>query len=260
LYNYHNKVLWLNSISLTHQLFFRSNLIFDFGRTEDIPHGYMLNLTFGPEFGEFNRRFYFGTSLSWGGLVLNQGYIYVLGELGGFSSIVKYPDQGVLHLQSNYFSNLFIFNRFKFRQFINIDYTQGIQRFSDEYISIEDKTGIRGYNNDFARGTQRAIANYEIVAFSPYYFYGFRFVFFGFMDFGLITFSEPLLSGDLHTGIGFGIRIKNERLTFETIQIRLGYYPSLPHYEFPLTIDISGERRLSPQDFYVSKPEVIGFK
>jgi hypothetical protein len=259
-YNYHNKILWLSSISLTQQQFFRSNLILNFGRTEDIPHGSMVSFTFGPEFGEFERRFYFGFSLSRGGLVLNQGYLYAKAELGGFTNSAKYPDQGVLHLQSNYFSNLFIVNRFKFRQFIYFDYMNGIQRFSDEYISIEDKTGIRGYDNDFAKGTQRAVANYEIVAFSPYYFYGFRFVFFGFMDFGLITFSEPLLSSNLHTGIGFGIRIKNERLTFETIQIRLGYYPSLPHYEFPLAIDISGERKFNPQDFYVSQPEVIGFK
>ena len=260
LYNYHNKTLWLSSISLTQQLFFRSNLILNYGRTEDIPHGSMLSFTFGPEFGEFEKRFYFGLSLSRGGLVLNQGYLYVKAELGGFSDIAKYPDQGVLHLQSNYFSNLFIVNRFKFRQFIYLDYMNGIQRFSDEYIIIDDDTGIRGYDNDFAKGTQRGTASYEMTAFSPYYFYGFRFVFFGFMDFGIITFSEPLLSSQLHAGIGLGIRIKNERLTFETIQIRLGYYPTLPHYEFPLAIDISGERRLNPQDFYVSKPEIIQFE
>lgn len=259
-YNFHNKILWLSSISITQQLFFRSNLIYNFGRTEDIPHGSSLNFTFGPEFGEFTRRFYMGISLSRGGLVLNQGYLYARAELGGFTGIARYPDQGVLHLQTDYFSNLFILKRFKLRQFINLDFLKGIQRFSDEYICIEDKTGIRGYDNDFARGTQRATASYEIVAFSPYYFYGFRFVFFGFTDLGIITFSEPLLSSQLHTGIGFGLRIKNERLSFETIQLRLGYYPSIPDYKFPLAIDISGERRLNPQDFYVSKPEVIGFE
>lgn len=259
-YKYHNKVLWLSSISITQQLFFRSNLIYNFGRTEDIPHGSMVNLTFGPEFGEFSTRYYMGISLSKGGLLLNQGYLYAKAELGGFTNIAKYPDQGVLHLRTDYFSNLFILKRFKFRHFLYLDYMKGIQRFSDEYLIIDDKTGIRGYDNDFAKGTQRATASYELVAFSPYYFYGFRFVFFGFTDLGMITFSEPLLSSQLHTGIGIGIRIKNERLSFETIQLRLGYYPSLPDYKFPLAIDISGERRLNPQNFYVSKPEVIGFQ
>jgi hypothetical protein len=186
--------------------------------------------------------------------------MYTNGELGGFSNSLKSPDQAVIHVNSNYFTNLFIVNRFKIRQFINLDYIKGIERFADEYINIENDKGIRGYTNDLARGTKRATASYEIVAFTPYYFYGFRFVFFGFADFGLISSSEPLLQSQLHTGIGFGIRIKNERLTIETIQLRIGYYPSLPDDPFPFAFNFSGEQKLNPRDFYVSKPEVIGFE
>jgi hypothetical protein len=258
-YEFHNKTLWLSSISITSQFFFRSNLIYSFGRTEDIPHGYLLNFTFGPEFGEFNRRFYMSMSLSWGGLLRNIGYLYAKGELGGFSNPIKSPDQGIIHFESNYFTNLLIVNRFKLRQFLNIDYLRGIQRFSDEFVDIEDNAGIHGYHNDLARGTQRAIANYEIVAFSPYYFYGFRFVFFGFADFGLISFSQPLFDSKLHSGFGLGIRIKNERLTFETIQLRIAYYPSMPGFKSPFGIELSGEERLNPRDFYASKPAIIEF-
>jgi hypothetical protein len=258
-YEFHNKTLWLSSVSITSQIFFRSNLIYSFGRTEDIPHGYLLNFTFGPEFGEFNRRFYMGMSFSWGGLVRNLGYIYTRGELGGFSNPIKSPDQGIIHFQYNYFSNLFIFNRFKLRQFLNVDYIKGIQRFSDEFISLENNSGIRGYNNEQARGIQRATVNLECVAFSPYYFYGFRFVFFGFADFGLISFSQPIFETKLHSGIGLGIRIKNERLTFETIQLRLAYYPSMPGFMSPFGFELSGEKKLNPQDFYAEKPVIIGF-
>jgi len=259
-YYFHNKTLWLSSLSITSQKFFRSNLIYSFGRTEDIPHGFLLNFTFGPEFGEFNRRFYMGTGLAWGGLIGNIGYIYTNGELGGFSSSLGSPDQAIMHVNSSYFTNLFIINRFKMRHFISLDYMKGVQRFADEYISISDDTGIRGYDNDLARGTKRAFANYEIVLFSPYHFYGFRFVFYGFADLGLISFSESLLQGQLHSGVGLGVRIKNERLTFETIQLRIGYYPSLPDETFPFALYFSGEQRLNPHDFYVSKPEVIGFE
>ena len=259
-YDFHNKILWLSSISITRQIFFRSNLIYNFGRTEDIPHGFMLNFTFGPEFDEFNRRFYMSLGSSWGELLGNHGYILAKGELGGFSNPIRSPDQGIIHFQLNYFSNLFIINRFKVRQFINLDYLKGVQRFSDEYIGIEDNNGFQGYQNELARGTQRVTANYVMVAFSPYYFYGFRFVFFGFADFGFITFSQPLLQSKLQSGFGIGIRIKNERLTFETIQLRLGYYPTMPDYKSPFVFNYSGEEKLHPQDFYVSKPEIIGFK
>ena len=259
-YDYHNKTLWLSSFSITSQKFFRSNLIYSFGRTEDIPNGFLLNITFGPEFGEFNRRFYMGSGLAWGGLIGNLGYIYANGELGGFANSLKSPDQAVIHVKSNYFTNLFIINRFKIRQFVNFEYIKGVQRFVDEYIDIENDKGIRGYTNELAKGTKRATASCEIAVFSPYYFYGFRFVFFGFADFGLISSSEPLLLSQLHSGIGFGIRIKNERLTIETIQLRLGYYPSLPDETFPFAFDFSGEQKLNSKDFYVSKPDVIGFE
>jgi hypothetical protein len=258
-YEYHNRTLWLNSISLSQQRFYKSNLIYSFGRTEDIPQGTLLNCVFGPEFDEFTRRFYTGISLSRGELVANFGYLYTKAEIGAFINNGFFPDQGIFHLQANYFSNLYIVNRFKIRHFVKLNYVKGYNRFSDEHIYINDDNGIRGYKNDEVRGSRKATMNYETVVFSPYYFYGFRFVFFGFLDLGLISNTQPLLIQKLHSGFGLGIRIRNERLVFETLSIRIGYYPTLANDQFPLVIDISGEKRLNSEDFHVQKPEVIRF-
>lgn len=258
-YEYHNRTLWLTSISLSQQRFYKSNLIYSFGRTEDIPQGTLLNYVFGPEFDEFTRRFYTGVSLSRGELVANYGYLYTKAEFGAFFNKGFFPDQGMLRLKVNYFTNLYIVNRFKIRHFLKMNYVKGYNRFSDEYININDDHGIRGYKNDEVRGARKATMNYEAVVFSPYYFYGFRFVFSGFLDLGLISFTEPLLVQKLHSGFGLGIRIRNERLVFETLSIRFGYYPTLADVQFPLAIDISGEKRLNPEDFRVNKPEVVEF-
>ena len=259
-YEFHNRSYLISSISLTQQRFYRSNLIYSFGRTEDIPHGMLINLTAGPEFNEFGNRIYLGSSISHGGLIGNLGYLYSKVEFGGFLDEVDHINQGVLNTNLYYFSNLFIINRFKVRHFLKFQYTRGMNRYLDEFVTINDKYGIRGFKDEQVTGLQKFVTNYEAVSFSPYYFFGFRFAFFGFLDFGFISSEEPLLKSKLHSGYGFGVRIKNERLVFETIQIRLGYFPTLSDDLFPFRVDFSGEKKLNPNNFYVTKPDLVKFQ
>jgi hypothetical protein len=220
----------------------------------------LLNLTAGPEFSEFNARWYAGFDLSKGGFLRNAGYLYGLVGYGGYFEDLNLIEQGVFRGQMDYFTSLFIINRYKFRHFISLDYTRGFRRLEDEILDISDDYGLRGFKSDLATGTHRLVLNYEAVAFSPYYLYGFRFVFFGFSDFGLIGSDlTSVFDNRLHTGLGIGLRIRNERLVFETIQIRLGYYPTLDDQTFPLVLDVAGEKRYRPENFYVTKPDIIGF-
>lgn len=259
-YQYHNKDVLLFSLSLSQHSFFKSNLIYSFGRTEDIQQGMLIGFTTGPEFSEFNTRWYTGLELSKGGYLGNLGYLYGLAAYGGFIEKFNLVEQGVIHTQLDFFSNLYIVNRFKFRHFLKFDYLRGIRRLEDDMININDRNGIRGFKYEGLQGSHRLIMRYETVAFSPYYFYGFRFAFFGFTDLGLIgPDTEPILNNRLHSGIGFGIRFKNERLVFETIQVRIGYYPTLSDIEFPFSLDLSGEKRLNPKNFFVTRPRIIGF-
>jgi len=260
LYDYHNKNILLFSVALSQQSFFKSNLIYSFGRTEDIPQGMLINFTAGPELSDFNTRWYAGLDISRGGYLGNAGYMFGNIGYGGYLEDIDFVEQGVFHARMDYFTNLFIVNRFKFRHFINLDYVRGIRRLEDELININDRHGIRGYNDDMQEGTHKLTLRYESVAFSPYYFYGFRFVFFGFADLGLIgTDAESIFQNRVHSGFGLGLRVRNERLVFETIQIRIGYYPTLTDMDFPFVMDVSGEKRLRPSNFFVTKPKIIGF-
>ena len=46
--------------------FYKTNLIYSYGRTEDIPCGVLVNLTAGKEINEYKERFYTGINLSAG--------------------------------------------------------------------------------------------------------------------------------------------------------------------------------------------------
>jgi hypothetical protein len=260
-YQFQNKSVWLNSFSVSSQSFFKSNLIRDFGRTEDVPQGFLLSLTMGPEVNEFDRRFYSGLSLSQGRFLGNFGYLYTLLEAGGYVKDYSYIEQGVVNAKAEYFTPLFIINRFKFRHFITASYVRGIRRYDDEYIWIHRPEGIRGYRSRIPAGQQKVVFNYEADAFTPFYLYGFRFVWFGFIDFAMIGPEyKKWHDGDFYSGLGMGLRIRNERLVFETITIRLGYYPNHPEKSFPMFLDLYGEERLNPDNFFVTKPDFVDFR
>jgi hypothetical protein len=259
-YLYQNRTGWLSSLAISSQSFFRSNLILDFGRTEDIPQGLLFSLTGGMEKNEFNTRVYAGFSLSQGRYLGRFGYLYTKLESGGFFLNKDYVEQGVINFRANYFTPLFIINRFKIRHFISRNLVYGINRFEDEYIGIGDDD-IRGFQYGLPLGTKKAFLNYEIDAFSPLYLYGFRFVFFSFLDFGLIgPDSKRLHDGLFQSGFGIGARIRNERLVFPTFSIRLGFYPNHPDKNIPLFLQFSGEERLKIDNFNVTRPEIAPFR
>jgi len=68
-----------------------------------------------------------------------------------------------------------------------------------------------------------------------------------------------ILSNNLYSGIGVGVRLRNERLVFNTFQIKLSYYPASPSGAKREYINLSGEPKLRPDYFYISEPKIIEF-
>jgi hypothetical protein len=260
-YDFHDKFVWLNTLALSSQSFYQSNLIYSYGRTEDIPIGSMLNLTIGPEFGEFENRLYSSLSFAAGNYFNDLGYLYFKIAEGGFVTRAGNLEQAMFQIRLKYFSNLFIFGQFKFRQFINFNFTKGIKRFENDRLNINDMQGLRGFNEVNVFGQQRFVMNWETVTFSPLYVYGFRFTFFGYIDFAILgPESSTLIYEDVYTGLGFGTRIRNERLVFPTFSFRFGFYPNLNNIPFNERISFSGEPRLNPNNFYLSNPAMMDYQ
>jgi hemolysin activation/secretion protein len=221
----------------------------------------LLNFTFGPEFGEFDDRMYTSLSFARGDYITNLGYWYFQVGEGGFFTNSGNFEQAMFQLRLKYFTNLYIIGRFKYRQFINFELTRGIKRLEDDRITINDKYGLRGFNEPNVVGQQRIVMNMETVVFSPWYFYGFRFSFYGYLDLALLgSESTNIITDDVYTGLGIGTRIKNERLVFPTFSFRIGFYPNLKDMPFSERLHFSGEPRLKPNNFYVTNPAMIEYQ
>jgi hypothetical protein len=252
--------IFLGSAAISSQKYHKTNLIYSYGHTEDIPSGGLINFTLGKEINEFNNRYYTSVILSAGQTIKNVGYFY---SSIGFSTFFHQDttEQGLLLFRINFVSNLLHPGKYSMRNFVKVDYAMGFNRNTNEYLSYSRENGFYGFNNDSLGGTRRLSISLESVLFSPADLYGFRFAFFVYTNlgylFGTTRFRE---NGEVLSGIGLGIRIRNDNLVFNTLQIRLGFYPNLPAYSRVNYLLVSGEQLLSPENFDPGPPTLLPYR
>jgi hypothetical protein len=257
---YSNRSTYLLGIGFTNRKYQRDLMIYGYGRTEDVPIGYLGSVVWGIEQTEFGTRNYLGLKFAKGSyLSKNRGYLYNLINIGGYRRDNEI-EQGILSIESSYFSPLISWRKSKLRHFATFRYTNGYNRFDNEYVSISNN-GIRGLNSSLLRGTQKMTLSLESVCFSPVSIIGFRIAYYGFADFGFINGNLTNQNNyKLYQGYGVGIRLRNENFTFNTISLRIGFYPTIPNVGSLLGTNISGEQILRLQDFNISAPEPIPFR
>ncbi len=252
--------IFLGSVSLSMQKFYKANLIYGYGRTEDIPYGGLIDITYGREISEFKKRNYLSTSFSMGRSIKSTGYIYGSAGFGTFFNN-GHTEQGMLLMRTSFISNLSYLGRSRIRFFAKAEYIRGFDRYSDEKLIFRQEDGFSGFRSDSVVGTQRVFLGLESVVFSPVIFYGFRFAYYGFADFGFLFGTNDFIgNGDYLSAIGIGIRLRNDNLVFNTLQIRLGFFPNLPPYSRINHLLVSGEQLLKPEKFEPAIPSLLPYK
>jgi hypothetical protein len=125
----------LGSVTYIQSWYYRANLLYNFGRTEDIPYGLLARVTYGLADEEFTRSHYASATLAAGEKIGRLGYGVGEVRIGGHPRDGRI-EQGVIRLRTLYFSNLLQAGRFRLRQFVNAEYTAGIHRFADDSIDF----------------------------------------------------------------------------------------------------------------------------
>jgi hypothetical protein len=219
-----------------------------------------LTVTAGKEINEFKKRDYLGFNLSFGKSFGTIGYFYSSGGLASFFNGSR-TEEGLLMIRTSYFSNLVYIGNYKVRNFIKADYTRGFDRYLDEHLAFNRDGGFSGFRNDSVGGAQRLSVNLESVLFIPRNYYGFRFAFFAFADAGCLFGTNQILkNGVFLSSVGLGIRIRNDNLLLNTLQIRLVFYPNLPLYSNVSYLSLSGEQLLKPDNFDPGPPSTLLYR
>ena len=257
----HDQDVLLLGAGLYRERFYTANMVYGFGSREYLATGYKAELVSGYSWGEFKDAMYLGMSYETGGFS-RLGYIMGGVTLGSYIDLQSGMwRQSAVDVDLRWFSNLFLFRRSRIRQFLSFNYTQGWNRVggSDESIRFTSENGLQALN-EYVIGTNRMIINTETVVFTPYQPLGFRIAVFGFADFGLIGYSPNIFKNDFFTSFGLGVRLRNERLVFNTIQIRLGVAfgkRGLVESEY---FRLSNPTRMEQYRYRPTRPEIVEFK
>lgn len=257
---YRNATLLLGSISLSQNNYYKSRYFYEFGRIEDIPYGMLFNLTGGYESGELYNRIYSGFSISASDYINNFGYLFGQISAGGyyFEDVIQ---EGIVDLRLEYASGLFRIRHSNIRLFSRMWYTTGINRLTDEYLRFDGKNGIEHFSSAKLLDKRRLSFNVEPVVFTPIMFLGFRFVFFGFASFGMIGgVDESIFHNTIYQGYGAGVRIRNDNLVFNTLEISIGFYPGAPSDQDNFLINVNGIPTPEFDNFLPKPPGVIPYR
>jgi len=256
---YNDRTFYLGSLSLSKSDFRKARLILDFGRTEDIPSGYLLDVTAGYELARGVRdREYMGAGLRAGGYLGKLGYFSGGAQMGTFI-LDGLTNETVIETRAGYFSNLIRLRRFALRQFFLVRYTLGLRR--TDTIRLDDEAGIRGLNNVGLDGLERFIGRFQTVLFTPWSTLGFKTAIFVEGDIGAIGPKHETFDNQrFYTGWGLGLRIGNERLVFDPIEIRVNVYPSSPDGQQEIRFFFTNVRDFPILGFASSAPSVVGFR
>lgn len=252
--------LIIGSFSFSTRHYFRDRLVYSYGRTEDIPYGQKFTFSGGLEHNEFSNRSFASLNLSMARFLPDLGYIHAELLLESFYRNGK-GEQGIIRPGINYISNLTRWRRFRTRHFLTLEFTRGINRFNNEFLTINRENGIRGFRSDRLLGNQRLNLNYELVAFSPADIVGFRLAPYFFYDASILALgNNAIYKGQYFHAFGLGCRLRNDNLTFNTLEIRLGFYPNPPADMGTMGFVVAEQLRLPFKDFAVTAPGVTPFR
>lgn len=262
---YHNSDLFLFSLGFARRNYFQGNMIYGYGRTEDIPYGFRVELVAGREWEEkLGQRDYLGMRGYWGNLA-GDHYIEAGAALGSFFTSDRKLQQSVISSHIKYFTPLLRVRTSYIRLFGVLSATMGFNRLEGEREALRYEKhqgpGIRGLEtNSWLSGYNRLTMSSETVLFTPLFLYHFRFAFFMFGDVGWMGYNNNLFRNRFTGAVGAGVRIKNERLIFNNIQIRLGYAFNRPPEVGYSYFSISNEQDFQEPAFAPGQPQIVPYR
>ncbi|MEJ7736702.1 MAG: hypothetical protein WKF97_04675 [Chitinophagaceae bacterium] len=254
---YNSRQALLAEFTLFRQNFYKTNYIYGFGTTEDLPYGFNLALT-GGWYKQLNlNRPYAGVNFSHYIATPKGEFTQYFFRAGGFWNRGKLQDARLL-FGGTFFSKLYVYKQVKIREYIKLSYTGLFNRITSEPLRIDNAFGLRAFRSDSVFGDQRISMYSETLMYAKYKVLGFQLAPFVFADLSLLSpeKSTKFRSG-LYTGFGGGIRTRNENLVFGTMELRFIYFPRITEKLNSFKISFKSNLRFRYNSRYVKAPEII---
>lgn len=220
---YYNRHSYYSSLVFQKLKYYKANLIYDFGRTEDIPIGLSSALIVGYENNEFRNSTYLGYNVRYAHFNNHTERYYAADmALGSYVNGSGF-ERGVLRMGFHHISNLLSLGIYRFRFYNDVNYVTGFRRYPDDYLYLRD-VDILGFDSDTLRGAQKLSTSLSTTVFFPFIKKGFRMSLTGFLDVGTLVPKETsVFRGKAYWGMGIAVNLRNDNIVFKNISLRLSY-------------------------------------
>ena len=256
-FRFNDREAALTSFTFFRQDFYKTNYVYGFGTTEDLPVGYNVAFTSGWYRQLYLDRLYAGVDANEFVVSKRGAFAQLFLRSGVFMYRGKAQDASIL-IGVSYYSPLFVWPNLKVRQYVNFSFTRQINRVGIDPLTINNVFGLRYFTGDSTNGTQRITIHSETTFYLNYKFLGFKFAPFAFGDLSFLTpESGALLKSGLYHGVGAGVRTRNENLVFNTIELRAVYFPrkTMQNNSFKIMVNTGIQFRYNST--YVRQPDVV---
>ncbi len=248
----------LSSYSVFRQDFYKTNYIYGFGTSEDVPTGIDISVTSGyirrqtlprPYFGFSFERYYFSN---------RQNYFDFIVRSDAYLHNGKLEDVNLLG-NINYFSHLRTLNeKWKQRTFLSVGISKQLNTVLNVPLLVESDFGLPQFNNGLNGGYFRSSFKGESDFFAPWSLAGFKFAPFVFYNATyFIPAQEKFAQGNMFSAIGGGVRTRNENLVFGTIELKAYYFPTRGYYNNSFKIAITTGLRFKYNTNFIRKPDFV---
>jgi len=254
--------LYLTSIGISSRKFTQDKFLFNYNVIEDIPSGFVYNITAGYQEKNLDNRYYVGGRFALGNYY-KFGYLSTNIEYGTFfkNAVLQ---QNAFVFNTIFFTNLLEMGKWKFRQFVKTEFIIGNNRFDSnaDKLTLNRDNGIQGFNNTLVFGTKKFLATFQIQSYSPRNVYGFRLNPFLNYTMGMLgNATNGFKTSRLYSQLGLGLIITNDYLVFSSFQISFSYFPSIPgdgNSIFKTNAFQTGDFGL--QNFEIAKPLLVPYQ
>ena len=257
---YNNKEAVLAQLTFFRQEFIKTQYIYGFGITEDVPYGYNISVTGGWWKQNGLQRPYLGLTGDYYTAHKEGRFTDYYLRVGAMQNGNNLEDVTVMAGLSRFGRLVFWGTDFKVRPYYRLTYSRIFNPLTYEPLRINNVYGLHEFGSDSAQGFERISGQGEVTFFTRYKVAGFRLAPFIYADGALLrnaNDNEEFFSSGFYPGVGGGLRTRNENIIFGTIEIKACFFPrqvvGQPLFKFLISSDLRYRYRTT----YIHAPDIV---
>ncbi len=254
---YNNASAYLSAITFYRQNFFKTRYVYGFGRTEDVPSGFSLELTSGYVRQLKTGRPYSAAQVNYSLAHRKGDFQSFRFQTGGYFRNNKLEDI-IIDAGTTYYTRVWQFERYKMRSSVSAAYTRVLNHRVIDLLTIGSNE-IQGFASDSLRLTTRLALHVESVLFTPWSLIGFRMAPFWGIDMVAANCITCDKQKNIFWGFNAGLRTRNENLIFGTLESKLSYVPKDELGSHRLIIGFKQNLRVKSSGTFVKAPSLINY-